>query len=824
MASTSGRYRTTASPRSLSSPYQQGLLPRDRTSALSTPRTRERDEAAAPSVHGYGRYDISSENSPLPMSSSEGAVASSPERRLQAITEAARELKDRILEQSQIVEEATLKEEEDHSLPQRPHVSWRGEQRQEATTQSKGEQARSPRSVPAESANLFDRQELPGVSGLQDHASRSATARREDKAATKIQAVYRAHEVRKSMEWTLPSGGTLKESLQQESRKSKDGVEVEGEDVDSEGTLTPPAPSGRTEPERTIVTTASGGKAEAYSSTEPPVGLSRPKVPVPEVLSQPWTKDGGDTHSVVNIFTRQHQQSYLDESTFPTGRDQDRSNTSVSATPIRSLPCGSSTPHSASLSHLQVKDSNSTSGSGRSSLLNATGSPSIVEKSVSSPALSASVTPQNLSISRSIATSTPATPSLGSSLHSSRDFKSPASRGPISDLRQAEQDGDEGSAVMSPSLVDSYSSSVDIPRLISPLPSVQPNKEEVHKDPVNTAGGRLSPRSLDLKHQAELNQLDVVTSTMGYISAMEKTRAVSLAQQETVNVAQLLKNQHQKEEREAVAKAELEKQAADEQATKQLSESRRAKEEVERLRMVQDMQESLTVRMNQQDRKLATALEGSCNAMADVAVKLTQFTTTTTTAGENPGESSEPKVPSSLVREIAESAAVAAAREAVASALKGMAVPEVPQHSISGQKSHPTPPEASSTLVYEDDFESLVTPTSKAATTTLGTLATASKDSVVVSISMPESSSEVEEDLKEEESSSEGESGSSGESESSSGDEEEDTEVEEELENGDQDDGVGKEEDIMEQSEVKDVEESSRSSKKRTEVRKVADQ
>ena len=93
----------------------------------------------------------------------------------------------------------------------------------------------------------------------------------------------------------------------------------------------------------------------------------------------------------------------------------------------------------------------------------------------------------------------------------------------------------------SPSFSDSFST--------PPLYQATPNSH---------AQGMYSPRALEMKLKAELNILDTVGEGVRQLEGVESTRAISLAQQETVALAQLLQSQkqvHQNEVHSVASKA-----------------------------------------------------------------------------------------------------------------------------------------------------------------------------------------------------------------------------------------------------------------------------
>ncbi|XP_015774007.1 PREDICTED: centrosome-associated protein 350-like [Acropora digitifera] len=93
--------------------------------------------------------------------------------------------------------------------------------------------------------------------------------------------------------------------------------------------------------------------------------------------------------------------------------------------------------------------------------------------------------------------------------------------------------------------------------------------------PSHEGGDRLSPGSLDSRLTAELNKLEYMEESVRQLTDVERTRAVSLAQQETVSLAQILKSKqlsHARDMENLRAKAREEAL----EAAKQLEEARRA--------------------------------------------------------------------------------------------------------------------------------------------------------------------------------------------------------------------------------------------------------
>ena len=57
----------------------------------------------------------------------------------------------------------------------------------------------------------------------------------------------------------------------------------------------------------------------------------------------------------------------------------------------------------------------------------------------------------------------------------------------------------------------------------------------------STTSDKFSPSTLERKLRAEVNQLETMDDALRQVTDMERVRGVTLAQQETVSLAQILK-------------------------------------------------------------------------------------------------------------------------------------------------------------------------------------------------------------------------------------------------------------------------------------------
>ena len=246
----------------------------------------------------------------------------------------------------------------------------------------------------------------------------------------------------------------------------------------------------------------------------------------------------------------------------------------------------------------------------------------------------------------------------------------------------------------SPSFVASFSAG------ISPVKSTDNTTTGLKSTPAPAAagepsrgptGGRLSPRSLGLKLQAELTLLETIEESMRQLSAVEGTRALSTARQETVSLAQLLETQQHRHGRgleSARARAAGEERGKQQTASREegaaaLAELQRAREEVKR-------------REEREDKRMASMKEEMAQRTLEATRELAE-----TRAAASEAVINTARLQVEAAHNMAVSVATAAAKEAVSVALTGVSRP-------------PDPPTVSGKTSYASDFEDSIQPDSLA--------------------------------------------------------------------------------------------------------------
>ena len=396
-----------------------------------------------------------------------------------------------------------------------------------------------------------------------------------------------------------------------------------------------------------------------------------------KVATHPWQKGGGDPLSVINIFTRERSHLHQTLSTLKsqklselrqlktsTPRSQDHTHSSEQ--PLRSSVEDVPSDYSYSLSFPSLHSS-------AHSVAGSTHSPSTYLKEF--PASSAAYESATLPHSHTV------TPSPNS--HSSQSHSTPVT--PPQTTVRADEEIPAITPPGSPSFVSSFTtSSRSRPAdQATPVTSTDPHG--------GAAGGRLSPRSLGLKLQAELTLLETIEESMRHLSAVEGSRVVTSARQESLSLAELVERQRQDHEREmslAASRArevEEKRKREGERARQGEVEARRAREEAER----------------REKERAAAAEEELIRQRREVSQQLAEAR-----AAASQAVISSARLQVEAAQNMAVSVATAAAKEAVSAAMVGVAHPS---SSVPRTPPKPTPSEPP---VYSTDFEESIQPDS----------------------------------------------------------------------------------------------------------------
>ncbi|KAG2463763.1 CE350 protein, partial [Polypterus senegalus] len=147
-------------------------------------------------------------------------------------------------------------------------------------------------------------------------------------------------------------------------------------------------------------------------------------------------------------------------------------------------------------------------------------------------------------------------------------------------------------------------------------PSVPSAFTDLNKDSAPPGFMQFSPAVLQHRMSAELSYLDVIEESVRQLSDMERVRGISMAQQETVSLAQILKAQQQRHERDlSLLKLKAEQEAFE--AQRQLEETRQKAAQVHA-----ESQQSLA----QARQEAAEALQTNASQMLTQQIEAVRYT------------------------------------------------------------------------------------------------------------------------------------------------------------------------------------------------------
>ncbi|XP_062614422.1 centrosome-associated protein 350-like [Saccostrea cucullata] len=379
-------------------------------------------------------------------------------------------------------------------------------------------------------------------------------------AAIRIQAAYRGHTVRQSMNWKLPSGNSVKTSHRKELHEEDDTISetdtisVTVTEESEEDSLT----------HRKVGTGLKQREFHAGSRSRPPA--EEFVIPRPSHPSQPnrysWESPSPDPYNVLSIFARKQKNQAGRPRSSASEVQVQQQRTSVKED-FRADPTHSQ--HSIVYKSTKVTSNlrtQSPSGAHNSTGVKGQSAAGSIRSETSHPV---SGSQRNVYKSRSDATH-PKVSGYSATTAESHDSDEDTIEGE-SYSQSLESDEEKHSGKVSKRVSEKSSIKSGYRPLGSKPTSLGPdgelsNEEESQSmslDRVSPPGEesesrqfppRLSPNSLERKFYLELNQLESMEESMRQLTGMERTRAVSMAQQETVSLAQMLKARQQAHEKD----------------------------------------------------------------------------------------------------------------------------------------------------------------------------------------------------------------------------------------------------------------------------------
>ncbi len=343
---------------------------------------------------------------------------------------------------------------------------------------------------------------LPGISNIHQHAESLLVNQQQDSAATIIQSVWKGYKERKNML----------------NKPVKPVTPVTSPFVLPCTVQTAP-----------------------YIQITPPI--TRPAVDVlhvqsPPVLkplkqASPWLQEGGDRFSVVNIYTRRQEQlkKLLEECPVVTSLGTSPPIvTSVGVSPVLS------TGECPLIGVSTVTESDDSSMETDSIIMENSieqGQDEVDQEHVTIPSAHEDVT----NVQQDVTNVQQDVTSVQQDVTSTQQDVTSTQQ----DVTNDQQDDPSSPSAITPPGSSSFNESFTTPPLYNPMthPVTQPTSDII------TSPRRFSPHSLEVKLRAELNVLEAVGEGVRQLEGVESTRVVSLAQQETVALATVLKSQRQ---------------------------------------------------------------------------------------------------------------------------------------------------------------------------------------------------------------------------------------------------------------------------------------
>ncbi|XP_021341745.1 centrosome-associated protein 350-like isoform X1 [Mizuhopecten yessoensis] len=413
-------------------------------------------------------------------------------------------------------------------------------------------------------------------------------------AAIRIQAAYRGHTVRQSLTWKLPSGRTMLASHRDE---DEDESSISETSTFSDITITEDSENSMSSPPRKIGAGLRDRDFHAGAKRSRPSQEMHIPRPQGQTAKYSWEDPTSDPYSVLNVFARQ-KRNQVKQRQGPVGEEshvpKSRATIPVKEDEVKRDKTTSQQTAPKPAARSGVKDTRSRSpGMGyrqESSHpvitgLRTSNFASITESLKNKPEVNQTKT---ASVSFQVGTEKSDDDTLEEDSYlktadsgddrkhkpykyEKKPIKPQPKSSSVKSVRKERSGSDRGHKEGSESDV---SLETDRPSYSLHRPSYDASQETGLKFP-----SRYSPNSLERQFHTELNQLESMEESMRQLTNMERTRAVSMAQQETVSLAQMLKARQQEHSKD-MSVLELKAQREMLDATKELNDVRQRSMEV----------------------------------------------------------------------------------------------------------------------------------------------------------------------------------------------------------------------------------------------------
>ena len=157
-----------------------------------------------------------------------------------------------------------------------------------------------------------------GILNVDAHVFKTAQQRRQEEAVKRIQAAYRGHQVRKSLQWNLRSAGSHQKTKQMKHTAPHPTAAAAATTTSKQ----------KSSPVAAAVKSKNPAKKTVLSQHGKPTSVKKVTTPVTDKVTRkamleidnssgynsgpamvpPWEQTGGDNMSVINIYTRRYEK------------------------------------------------------------------------------------------------------------------------------------------------------------------------------------------------------------------------------------------------------------------------------------------------------------------------------------------------------------------------------------------------------------------------------------------------------------------------------------------------------------------------------------